>query len=277
MQLVKFSQLYFELDDVLAIAGPEIERMRGKSVYITGQTGFIGSWIWKTLYWVNQWQNLNIRMVRQWKDDTYHHVPGEYDIVYHCAPTDYPFDEVIAKESLLFTSSGSVPNGLTHYAQMKQGHEEEIIRRCTNARIARIYTLVGPMQRNNFAVTAFIKAAIEGTPLEVFGDGSAIRTYMYIADCVHWLLKIAIDGAPGGVYNVGATEPITIKELAYKVAGMVDPPGDVKFVKPDFVDHAPRYIPDVAKTLLLGMKPLMPIDEALARTIKFTKDCPRVI
>ncbi len=277
MQLVKFGQLYLELDETLVRTSKEVDRFRGKSVYITGQSGFIGGWIWKTLYWLNQWQKLEIKMARSYKDDDgYHNVPGEYDYVFHCAPVDYPFDEVKAKEAIVFLSSGSVPNAVTRYAQMKQGQEEELLRRTQNTKIARVFTLVGPLQRDKFAVTAFIKAVNEEEPLLVFGDGSAIRTYMYIADCVWWLLKIALDGKAGEVYNVGATEPITIKELAYKVAGMVEPPGDVKFVKPDFVDDKPKYVPDVTKSEMLGLKVSYPLDEALARSIKFYRDNPRV-
>lgn len=263
-------QLDKELSSLLALTQNERRCFVGKSIYITGATGFIGAWLWEAL--------IDVAAINtQWKDSAgcYHHIPGTYDYVFHCAPVDYPFDEIRAREGILFTSSGAAKLLTTPYADMKRRQEKELLRRCENVKIARIYTLVGPRQRlSSFAVTNFIHAALTGKPLEVFGDGPAIRTYLYIVDCIWWLLKIMLDGQ--GTYEVGAIEPITIKELAYKVAGMVEPLGDVKFIKPEFVDHAPRYVPDVTKTLALGLQETFTIDEALARTIQFTKDCPRV-
>jgi len=270
MNIVKENQLCFELADIIAAAHNDIWRFAGKSVYFTGQSGFIGGWLWKTLFYYNQFSNLKIKMVRMWKDEAgYHNIPGEYDYVFHCAPIDYPFDEITAKEGILFTSSGSVPAGVTHNAQMKQGQEEELIRRTQNTKIARIFTLVGPLMRNNFAVSNFVQNAVHGKPIEIFGDGSAKRTYMYITDCVRWLVKIMLDGQAGGVYNVGSVEPVTIKELAYKVAGLTG--AEVKFVKPDFVDAAPNYVPDVTKTMMLGVCEPMLLDKSLEKYIKFYK------
>ena len=86
--------------------------------------------------------------------------------------------------------------------------------------IARCFTFVGPGIPMNlhYAIGNFIKNASEGKPIIIKGDGSDIRSYMYMGDLVWWLLKILLDGKSGEVYNVGSDQPISIFDLAHKVA-----------------------------------------------------------
>jgi hypothetical protein len=64
----------------------------------------------------------------------------------------------------------------------------------------------------------FIKNAIEGKPIVIRGDGSAIRSYMFMGDLICWLLKLLLDGKSGEAYNVGSNKPISILELAHRVS-----------------------------------------------------------
>ena len=49
-------------------------------------------------------------------------------------------------------------------------------------------------------------------------DGTAIRSYMFMGDLIWWLLKLLLDGKSGEAYNVGSDQPVSILELALKVA-----------------------------------------------------------
>lgn len=86
--------------------------------------------------------------------------------------------------------------------------------------IARCFTFVGPGIPINlhYAIGNFIKNAVEGKDIVIKGDGTAIRSYMYLGDLIWWLLQLLLDGKSGDTYNVGSDQPISISELANKVA-----------------------------------------------------------
>jgi nucleoside-diphosphate-sugar epimerase len=86
--------------------------------------------------------------------------------------------------------------------------------------VARCFSFVGPgiPVNQHYAIGNFIKNASEGKSILIKGDGTAIRSYMYLGDLVWWLLKLLLDGKSGDTYNVGSDYPISISELAHKVA-----------------------------------------------------------
>jgi dTDP-glucose 4,6-dehydratase/UDP-glucose 4-epimerase len=86
--------------------------------------------------------------------------------------------------------------------------------------IARCFSFVGPGIPMNlhYAIGNFIKNTIEGKPIVIKGDGSAIRSYMFMGDLIWWLLKLLLDGKSGEAYNVGSNKPISILELAHRVS-----------------------------------------------------------
>lgn len=102
----------------------------------------------------------------------------------------------------------------------------------------RFFTVYGPRQRPEMAITLFMRAALEGRPITLFGDGSMRRDFTHVDDIVRGILG-AIDRAPSGfrAYNLGSGAPIRLDALVTaigEVAGrplMVErgpvPPGDV--------------------------------------------------
>ena len=87
--------------------------------------------------------------------------------------------------------------------------------------VFRLFNTVGPRQtgRYGMVIPNFVKAALAGRPLHVFGDGSQSRCFTYVSDVVGALLKLADDeAAVGQVFNIGNDhEEITILELARRV------------------------------------------------------------
>src|SRR4051812_3684325 len=64
-------------------------------------------------------------------------------------------------------------------------------------------------------ITVFIRRALEGQPLQVFGDGSQLRDFTYVSDSVDAFLSTALhDEAYGNAYNVGGQEPISLYDVA---------------------------------------------------------------
>ncbi len=136
---------------------------------------------------------------------------------------------------------------------------------------ARPFAFVGPYQDLNgvFAATDFIRDALAGGPIRIGGDGTPLRSYMYAADLAEALLRVLLDGRAGRAYNVGSAEPVSIADLARRVAGQFDPAPVVTIAGQPTPGRPPeRYVPDVSRAEAeLGIRIRVGLDEALARAV----------
>jgi nucleoside-diphosphate-sugar epimerase len=145
--------------------------------------------------------------------------------------------------------------------------------------IARCFAFVGPHLPldAHFAIGNFIRDALAGGPIRVNGDGSPYRSYLYAADLAEWLFTILLRGQPGRAYNVGSEEAVSIRDLAYRVAGVAARatglPSDVVVSRPSpAVSTAipDRYVPICRRTFEeLCLTPATPLDLAIERTLRY--------
>jgi UDP-glucuronate 4-epimerase len=105
------------------------------------------------------------------------------------------------------------------YAASKRGAElvaSAILRRApkTTCAALRFFTVYGPRQRPEMAITLFMRAALAGRPIEMFGDGSMRRDFTHVDDIARGILA-AFDRAPAGYrpYNLGSAAPIDLAGL----------------------------------------------------------------
>ena len=78
----------------------------------------------------------------------------------------------------------------------------------------RFFTVYGPWQRPEMAITSFLRNVLAGQPITVFGDGSMRRDFTHVDDIIGGLLA-TIERCPRGVraYNLGSGAPVTLTEL----------------------------------------------------------------
>ncbi|MEI8672068.1 NAD(P)-dependent oxidoreductase [Vibrio sp. SA48] len=336
-----------DVEDLKLIAdklSSDFEFYKGKSIFVTGGTGFFGKWLLEAFIYLNQNHSLNVsitilsRSPSKFKDNfpyLYNHsyfkfvqgdirsfpdVTGDFDLIIHAA-TDASaelnksnpelmrstivggtknvckFADKVNCKRILYTSSGAAygpqPEKLTHmpetfvdnplfnhndaYASAKLESESffnenapcEIV-------IARCFAFAGPYLPldGSYAFGNFIDDVLSNRSIEIKGNGLGLRSYLYAADLVIWLLRILSSGHSHEVYNVGSSRAISIKELANKVAL-----GRVKVCIFGVDENINTYIPCVKKAkTTLGLSESFKIEELISKTKAFyqpikTDDC----
>jgi UDP-glucose 4-epimerase len=141
--------------------------------------------------------------------------------------------------------------------------------------IARLFNTIGPRQigRYGMVVPRFLKQALSGQDLTVYGTGRQSRCFTYVSDVVQWLLLLASDDrAAGKVFNLGNPEEISIEALARRVIEITGAPSGLAYIPyeqayEEGFEDMERRVPDIARVrALTGYAPRVKLDEALRLT-----------
>ena len=139
----------------------------------------------------------------------------------------------------------------------------------------RFFTVYGPRQRPEMAITLFARAALAGRPLPVFGDGSMRRDFTHVDDIVRGIVAAA-ERAPVGfrAYNLGSSAPVVLEALVRAI-------GEAAGVEPQ-VERSPVPLGDVSATYAditrareeLGWEPHIPLAQGLKSVLAWVKEHP---
>jgi len=338
------NKLEDDLTAILERGAPLWPVLKGARFFITGGTGFIGTWLLESLVWLNEHLELDMHAVVLTRNaDAFKlkapHIAnhtgitllsgdvrdftfpeGKFTIVIHGA-TDASaklnaedpirmFDTIVegtrrtldfavqsGAKRFLFLSSGAVygeqPSHIRHtsetdrngpdcastgsaYAEGKRTAELLCVlyakQHGLDAKLARCFAFVGPHLPldSHFAIGNFIRDAMAKGTIQVNGDGTPYRSYLYAADLTLWLWTVLVNGKTAIPYNVGSDEAISIGELASLVDRTLGGGGIDIREKPRADIPPKRYVPSVTRAKTeLGLEQSTTLEQAIIKTARW--------
>jgi UDP-glucose 4-epimerase len=144
--------------------------------------------------------------------------------------------------------------------------------------IVRFFNTVGPRQTGQYGMVIpnFVRQALAGEPITVFGDGTQSRAFTHVTDVVGALVKLV--GEPraiGQVINIGTTQEISILDLAKRVRELSGSQSEIKIIPYDQAyesgfEDMPRRVPNLGKIeQLIGYAPTHALDDILVQVIDY--------
>jgi nucleoside-diphosphate-sugar epimerase len=247
-------------------------RLRGKRILITGGTGFVGRWM-STVP-----DDVTVFPLNHLQYDYGNWDRADWDYIIHLANVDPARVIACAKNcgaTILYSSSGAVVSDVVDvpYTINKRRDEEMLLSSGLDVKIARLFTFAGGYMPNRFAVTNMIYDGLQNNDIRIRAyNVTTTRTYMYAADMAVWIWRILLDGKRRGIYEVGATHPVNMQQLAEEVRRNFSP----RMIEhwPAFgPDPRPYYVPRQADETAreLGVEIYTPFAETIRRTVEFYK------
>lgn len=205
------------------------------------------------------------------------------------------------KRRLLLLSSGAVygyaPDGVSHFSEDWQGAPDSLApssaygegKRVSEllaaisanqhpgleVSIARCFAFVGPLLPldKHFAIGNFIASAMAGEDIQISGDGTPLRSYLYAGDLAHWLWVMLFQAPNARAYNVGGEESLSIADLAKRVNTVLSSTGVVRVAKKPMPGvRALPYLPSLERIRSeLNLSTTVGLDDAIRRTALWAK------
>jgi nucleoside-diphosphate-sugar epimerase len=144
--------------------------------------------------------------------------------------------------------------------------------------IVRFFNTVGPRQTGQYGMVIpnFVRQALAGEPITVFGDGTQSRSFTHVADVVNALLKLVAEPkAIGEVINIGNIQEVTIMQLAERVRELSGSASIIKCIPYEEAyesgfEDMPRRVPALQKAEgLIGYAPKYGLDDILVQVIDY--------
>lgn len=142
--------------------------------------------------------------------------------------------------------------------------------------VVRLFNTVGPRQSGRYGMVLprFIRQALDGGPISVYGDGTQSRCFCWVGDVIEAFIRLMHEPrAVGQVFNIGNDREISIGDLARLVRDRIRPAAKIEFIpyekayEAGFEDMA-RRVPDLRKIkAAVGYQPTIGIEEIIDRIV----------
>jgi UDP-glucose 4-epimerase len=138
--------------------------------------------------------------------------------------------------------------------------------------VVRYFNVFGPRQSPSSQYAAviplFVTAIAAGEPIVIYGDGEQRRDFTYVSNVVDGTIRAAeAPGASGRIFNVAASAPVTVNEVAAAIGAVLGKPVEKTFAPPRVGDIRDSWADVAAARDVLGWEPTVDLDEGLRLTI----------
>lgn len=150
--------------------------------------------------------------------------------------------------------------------------------------VVRLFNTVGPRQTDRYGmvIPTFVRQALRGVPITVYGDGTQTRCFSWVGDVVQALVQlIRHPAAIGEIINVGSDEEVRVLDVAHLVKRITRSPSEIVLIPYDsaygdgFEDMS-RRVPDLTKIRsLIGYRPTMTLPQIIAQVVAYYKEKER--
>jgi UDP-glucuronate 4-epimerase len=134
----------------------------------------------------------------------------------------------------------------------------------------RFFTVYGPRQRPDLAISKFTKRILDGTPIQQYGDGSTARDYTYIEDIIDGIVAASkYDKKSFDIFNLGGSATTKLSELINMIESATGKQASIELM-PDQPGDVPRTYADISKAhSLLGYEAQTPIAEGIKKYVQW--------
>lgn len=138
-----------------------------------------------------------------------------------------------------------------------------------NYTIFRFFNTYGPRQSDDFVMVKFIKAALAGEDITVYGDGSQLRTFCYVDDNIDTCLACFYDDkCVNETLNIGSDKMVTILELAKMIIRLTNSSSSIIHLPPLEKGDMQRRQPDNTKMRAILNRELVPLEDGIRKVIE---------
>jgi nucleoside-diphosphate-sugar epimerase len=128
----------------------------------------------------------------------------------------------------------------------------------------RYFTVYGPRQRPDMGFHKFLRAAIRGEPITVYGDGEQTRDFTFVHDAVAATAAAAVRGVPGRVYNIGGGSRVTINQVFEMIGRVSGRPPRIEVDPAQKGDMRHTYADTSLAQADLGFRPTVGLEDGIA-------------
>ena len=138
----------------------------------------------------------------------------------------------------------------------------------------RYFTVYGPRQRPDMAFHRFLRAALQGDPIQVFGDGGQTRDFTYVDDAVAATIAASERGSVGGVYNIGGGSRVSVSEVLDIVGRVTGRTLRIEHGAPQKGDMRDTWADTSRARTELGFSPAVKLEDGLTEEYRWLTAAP---
>jgi UDP-glucose 4-epimerase len=141
----------------------------------------------------------------------------------------------------------------------------------------RYFTVYGPRQRPDMAFNRFIRAALDDTPITLYGDGEQTRDFTFVADAVAATIAAGERGVPGTAYNIGGGSRVSMNQVLRIIEGIAGRPVKVNREDAQKGDMRDTYADTSLARRDLGFVPSVSLEEGIKAEYRWLSSSPALV